>query len=606
MTTQTPDQPNITTVLAQVASDVVGELEMEKLLPKILATTMNTLKAEVCSIYLRDPTTNRLRCEAGEGFATEIKGKEYEWGQGLTGTVAKEGKPYNIRSREERDRLKSEGKLEGRYDSIQWSKDKGREFRNLLAFPLKIKKADTLETLGVIKVENKKDADHFDDQDEEIFAIIANVIALAIENANSHKKAEQQSRAIYDALAEIAGSVVGSLKMNELLNQIILTTMKTLHAEVCSIFLEDKEKKPGYIRCVAGSGFAKRIEGVAEYKAGDGFTGHVFQTGDSYNIKNRQMRQELIDKGIWKQRFDKQQWQGGEDKFRNLLALPLQIKDEILGVIKVENKEVILGDHFTDEDFTIFRTIANVIALAIQNARLATQTEVQLKSISVQAAHRINNQMTGYDFVELMLKGEAEGNKPANKKELLGLSERVGEITRNVKRMIQEFKDFGKPYELRLEKASLNEVLQKAVNDAKVGEGNIEISLSDRQVPSFTFDKGRFSESITELLRNAKRAIAENKKGGHIWVSTEFLPASESGNKRDSVRIVIEDDGPGFPSKIKVFEPFQTTNTQSTGLGLSTVKDLVEKHGGTVTLKKSERSEACGACFEIILPIERN
>jgi len=616
MTTQTSDQPNITTVLAQVASDVVGELEMEKLLPKILATTMNTLKAEVCSIYLRDHITNKLRCVAGKGFAAEIEGKEYEWGVGLTGRVAQEGKSYNIKSREERDKLKADGKLEGRYDDIQWSKDKGREFRNLLAFPLKIKKGDTLETLGVIKVENKKDADYFDKEDEEIFAIIANVIALAIENANSHKKAEQQSRTIYDALAEIARNVVGLLKMDNLLVQIIQTTMKTLHAEVCSIFLEDKEL--GTIHCVAGSGFAERIQGVAKYKAGEGFTGHVFKTGTGYNIKNRNMRQELIDQGIWRQFFDEQQWDKGDDKFRNLLALPLKIKGEILGVIKVENKEEKLGDHFTDEDFTIFKTIANVIALAIQNARLATQTEDQLKSISAQAAHRINNQMIGYDFVELMLKGEAEGNKPADKKELLQLSERIGEITRSVKRMIQEFKNFGKPFELSLEKASLNDVLWRVVNDAQVAVSNIKISLqSDPQVPSFNFDKGRFSESITELLRNAKHAITGSGKGGHIWVSTEFLPDKRKKNVLgytlvlgvnrlgDSVKIIVEDDGPGFPSGIRAFEPFQTTNPQSTGLGLSTVKNLVEKHGGTVILKKSERIEASGACFEIVIPIER-
>jgi len=55
-----------------------------------------------------------------------------------------------------------------------------------------------------------------------------------------------------------------------LLNQIIDITMQTLHAEVCSIFLEDKENEPGVLKCVAGSGFASKIVGRASYKIGEG------------------------------------------------------------------------------------------------------------------------------------------------------------------------------------------------------------------------------------------------------------------------------------------------------------------------------------------------
>jgi len=81
MSNENPNQ-EITTILAQVASDVAGELEMDKLLPKILKTAMDSLHAEVCSIYLREGDI--LRCVAGEGFAEDIKGKEYKLGEGLT------------------------------------------------------------------------------------------------------------------------------------------------------------------------------------------------------------------------------------------------------------------------------------------------------------------------------------------------------------------------------------------------------------------------------------------------------------------------------------------------------------------------------------------
>ena len=61
-------------------------------------------------------------------------------------------------------------------------------------------------------------------------------------------------------LAQVASAVVGQFEMASLLNRIINTTMMALHAEVCSIFLEDKEDEPGVLKCVAGSGFARRLK----------------------------------------------------------------------------------------------------------------------------------------------------------------------------------------------------------------------------------------------------------------------------------------------------------------------------------------------------------
>jgi two-component system NtrC family sensor kinase len=64
------------------------------------------------------------------------------------------------------------------------------------------------------------------------------------------------------------------------------------------------------------------------------------------------------------------------------------------------------------------------------------------------------------------------------------------------------------------------------------------------------------------------------------------------------------DSGPGIPEDVraKIFDPFFTTKPvgQGTGLGLSTVYSIVERHGGKVSLGVSD--ELSGACFEIRLP----
>jgi len=586
------ENPNITTVLAQVASDVAGELEMDKLLSKILKTAMDTLHAEVCSIYLREGDI--LKCVAGEGFAEDIKGKEYQLGEGLTGRIGQMGEVYSIKNSEQRNELARRGILQGKYDAIQWSTEKNRSFRNLLALPLKIGSA----ILGVIKFENKKvgyGESHFTKDDETIFAIIANMLALAIENAKTHRKAEEQSKTISQALADIADSVVGSFRQQDLLDRIVETTMKTLNAEVCSIFLR-KPNDPETIICVAASGFAVPLKNVAEYRKNSGFTWHVFETGKEYNILDKKQRSALQETGVWKRKYDCLQWVSeGQDYFRNLLALPLKIKRDTLGVIKAENKKD--APSFSNEDLVIFKTIANVIALAIENARLYEQLETQLfKTASAKAAHKINNQVASYDYVLAVLREESAKWWLPNRAKLKKLADRIYENTVGLKKMTDDFKRFGKPLLLDKKNNNVNEVLKEEVQTAKVGSPELRIDLNiDSKIPSFKFDKGLFAENIREMLRNAKRAVANSK--GQIWVSSELIDKEA----RKFAKITIEDDGQGIDKDFPLFTPYHSSRSDGTGLGLATVKDSIEAHNGKIMLIREGKK---GACFEIELPIE--
>jgi signal transduction histidine kinase len=408
---------------------------------------------------------------------------------------------------------------------------------------------------------------------------------------------EEQSKNISGALAGVASQVVGQFDMKVLLDQIINTTMDTLHARVCSIFLEDKEKAPGVLKCVAGSGFAKSIVGSAQYKFGEGFTGSIAQFGGEYNIKSRQELEhlEIGGKKAWKGNFDSDQWPSGKSEFRNLLALPLVIKDQTLGVIKAENKIEEFGEFFSDEDLTIFKTIANVVALTIENARLHDKIETQLKTISAKAAHRINNQVANYDGIELDIAMEL-GNPICNKDNLTQIHERLKITTKNLKYMIGEFRNFGKPLELRKTICSINKIIRDEVWLARP-QGIIIFDKYDEKIPDFLIDSARFAESMKELLRNAIKALnTANVRNGQIYVSTELLTENNSSR----VLLKIEDNGPGFPSDFPVFEPFNTTDPQRTGLGLSTVKELVERHEGAISVR---RSPAGGACIECVLPI---
>ena len=108
-------------------------------------------------------------------------------------------------------------------------------------------------------------------------------------------------------------------------------------------------------------------------------------------------------------------------------------------------------------------------------------------------------------------------------------------------------------------------------------------------------DIAKFSESIKELLLNAQKAILNAKVPlGRIKFQTLLI-------EKNFVQFKIEDNGPGFPDKLLIFEPFTTTDPQSTGIGLATVKELIEHHKGTI---KAGKSELGGALIEFIIPVK--
>src|SRR5215831_8805354 len=102
-------------------------------------------------------------------------------------------------------------------------------------------------------------------------------------------------------------------------------------------------------------------------------------------------------------------------------------------------------------------------------------------------------------------------------------------------------------------------------------------------------DAAQLRQVLTNLLTNAVQALEGT---GEIVIS----------GRRDETWdiITVQDDGSGIPPDVRdhLFEPLFSTKTKGTGLGLTICRQIVEKHGGTLTLGES----TCGAAFCITLP----
>ncbi|OGQ87714.1 MAG: hypothetical protein A2289_24685 [Deltaproteobacteria bacterium RIFOXYA12_FULL_58_15] len=124
---------------------------------------------------------------------------------------------------------------------------------------------------------------------------------------------------------------------------------------------------------------------------------------------------------------------------------------------------------------------------------------------------------------------------------------------------------------------------------------DLQVTTDMGDIPPVLMQPGQINQVLFNLLQNAKDVL--NGKG-KIHIRTR--------SDNDSVVLELEDNGSGVPVEIaeKIFDPFFTTKEvgKGTGLGLATCSQIVERHGGTLSL---DQSYTQGARFRIVLPAHR-
>jgi len=182
-----------------------------------------------------------------------------------------------------------------------------------------------------------------------------------------------------------------------------------------------------------------------------------------------------------------------------------------------------------------------------------------------------------------------------------GVERALERVDRNVERcarIINDILDFTRVRELSRQPVTL---------DAWLGETLTEIAVPASVVVRRDFlfgddaalDRDRFRQIIVNLVDNAAQALADPG-----WTPTDdrqrtITVRTEAAGPH--VRISVTDNGPGIPQDRlpKIFEPLFTTKSFGVGLGLPTVRQIVEQHGGTIDV---ESMVEVGTAFTIWLP----
>jgi len=112
-------------------------------------------------------------------------------------------------------------------------------------------------------------------------------------------------------------------------------------------------------------------------------------------------------------------------------------------------------------------------------------------------------------------------------------------------------------------------------------------------------DAGTLKQALLNLFINSQQAISS---GGELMVRTARAGQYACGELVESAQIQISDTGKGIPPErlTHIFEPYQSSRPDGAGLGLATVKKIIESHNGTIAVV-SEQGK--GTAFTISLPL---
>jgi two-component system, LuxR family, sensor kinase FixL len=211
----------------------------------------------------------------------------------------------------------------------------------------------------------------------------------------------------------------------------------------------------------------------------------------------------------------------------------------------------------------------------IQSERLAAIGQM-MTGIAHESRNALQRSRACLDMLELDLEAHDE------QKDLV---QRTRFALLELQKLYEEVRSYAAPIVLEKSIESVAALCSEVWGKILEERGAIPISLDVQAVDCVPckLDKYRIIQVIRNVFENA---IAVSKPGSKITV----VCAKPKFLNREAIQIRIIDEGPGLDSvqRERIFEPFYTTKTKGTGLGMSISQRIVEAHGGTISIGSPE------------------
>ncbi|GAA6175440.1 PAS domain-containing sensor histidine kinase [Sulfitobacter pacificus] len=222
-------------------------------------------------------------------------------------------------------------------------------------------------------------------------------------------------------------------------------------------------------------------------------------------------------------------------------------------------------------------------------------------------AHEIKNPLTPIQLSAERIKRKFAPKLGADSDSLEQMTGVIIRQTGDLRRIVDEFSKFARMPEPETSTHDLTQLVRDAVFLQQSGQPDVKIKSDlGEAVVMADVDATMISQALTNLIKNAGEAIETLKKSDPPEGLEPEIRVTLSQGDSNAV-VTIADNGIGLPEdRARLFEPYVTTRSEGTGLGLPIVKKIIEEHGGTLTLDNApvfEGQAHFGAMAVITLPV---
>lgn len=216
---------------------------------------------------------------------------------------------------------------------------------------------------------------------------------------------------------------------------------------------------------------------------------------------------------------------------------------------------------------------------------VSAQRSAAWSEVARRLAHEIKNPLTPIQLSAERLEHKLAAKlEPADRALLQRSVATIVAQVQAMKQLVDEFRDYARLPAAQLRPLDLNalvaEVLVLYGHAAEAGRLRVQAAPA---LPAVLGDATQLRQVVHNLVQNGLDAVAE-RSDGCVQVATEA--AHDADGQVRVVRLVVSDNGPGFADKVlkRAFEPYVTTKTRGSGLGLAVVKKIADEHGARVRI----------------------
>ena len=410
----------------------------------------------------------------------------------------------------------------------------------------------------------------------------------ALERALFQKRVNYRETLLYSSKDMVSIVDLESLSVN-----LVRTVGRALGIEKASLFLLEEAKA------------------VFNLKASIG----VAMNPQSFLLRDDSLVQSLtkVQKGIVREELemvsDSLTWKATAIRMGEIeaeISIPIISKERLIGVLNLgykAGKEI-----YANEDLELLSTLANQAAVAIENARLyqnLKQSQDTLRRadrlsslglLTAGLAHEIRNPLVAIRTFTQLLPERYEDAEFREGFQSLALKE-VDRICG----LITDLLSFARPSRPNVAQEDMNDVIDgiARILDTQAKEKSVELIRDFApNLPRVWIDREQMKQVFMNLIFNGIQAMSD---GGTITISTRIFTPDAIEQSLSFVQVEVRDTGIGIPNENleHIFDPFFTSKDEGSGLGLSISHQIVQEHGGHVTV---ESKVGKGTSFLVNIP----